>query len=102
MQLLPEAKQTSWQVFILFLQAVNGLENKGASVSVVTGQSENAGAEVRAGKMLVKVLKWICSEAQDGKDIADHLIGKGNYQVHFWVKNSNAAVSAYDFLPSTI
>ena len=43
--------------------------------------------------MLVKVLKWIFSEAQDGKDIADRVIvtKKG---VRRWVKCRNGAVTA--------
>jgi len=42
-QLLPEAKQTSWQVFNLFLHALNELKNKDDSVTGVRGQSDNAG-----------------------------------------------------------
>ena len=42
-QLLPEAKQTSWQAFNLFVQAVNELKNKDASVTRVIGQSDNVG-----------------------------------------------------------
>ena len=46
--------------------------------------------------MLVKVLKWIFSEAQDGKDIADHFIGTGKVQTRRWVKSGNDAVTVHD------
>ena len=42
-QLLPEAKQTSWQVFNLFVQAVNELKQSEPTVTGVIGQSDNAG-----------------------------------------------------------
>ena len=42
-QLLPEAKQTSWQVFNLFVHAVNELKKKDDTVTGVIGQSDNAG-----------------------------------------------------------
>ena len=48
------------------------------------------------GQMLVKVLKWIFSEAQDGKDIADRIIGTEKGQVRRWVKCGNDAVTASD------
>ena len=68
-QLLPEAKQTSWQVFNLFVHAVNELKNKDTSVTGVIGQLGNAGCyhsldlmlrlglAGAKGQMLVKVLK---------------------------------------------
>ena len=86
-QLLPEAKQTSLQVFNLFVHAVNELKKKDDTVTGVIGQSDHAGCyhslnlmlrlglAGAKGQMLVKVLKWIFSEAQDGKDIADRIIG---------------------------
>ena len=46
--------------------------------------------------MLVKVLSWIFSKAQDGKDIADRFIGAGKGQVCRWVKNGNDAATAND------
>ena len=48
--------------------------------------------------MLVKVLKWIFSEAQDGKDIAGriYIIGSEEDQVRRWVKCGNDAVTATD------
>ena len=46
--------------------------------------------------MLVKVLKWIFSEAQDGKDIAGRIIGSEEDQVRRWVKCGNDAVTATD------
>ena len=49
------------------------------------------------GQMLVKVLKWIFSEAQDGKDIADRIIGTEKGQVRRWVKCGSDAVTASDF-----
>ena len=49
-----------------------------------------------SGEMLVKVLKWIFSEAQDGKDIADRIIGTEKGQVRRWVKCRNDAVTATD------
>ena len=42
-QLLPEAKQTSWQVFNFFLHAVNDLKRTDPTVTGVIGQSDNAG-----------------------------------------------------------
>ena len=51
-QLLPEAKQTCWQVFNLFVQAVNELKNKDDSVTGVIGQSDNAGCYHSLDQML--------------------------------------------------
>ena len=77
-QLLPEAKQTSWQVFNLFVHAVNELKVSEPTVTGVIGQSDNAGCynsldllihlglAGASGEMLVKVVKWLYSEAQDG------------------------------------
>ena len=74
----------------------------------VIGQSDNAGCYHSLdlmlrlglaganGQMLVKVLKWIFSEAQDGKDIADRIIGTEKGQVRRWVKCGNDAVTASD------
>ena len=68
-QLLPEAKQTSWQVFNLFVHAVNELKKKDDTVTGVIGQLDNAGCyhsldlmlrlglAGAKGQMLVKVLK---------------------------------------------
>ena len=92
-QLLPEAKQTSWQVFNLFVHAVNESKNKDDSVTGVIGQSDNAmcyrsldlmlrlGLAGAKGQILVKVLKWIFRKAQDGKDIAACIIGTEKGQV---------------------
>ena len=44
-QLLPEAKQTSWQVFNLSEQAVSELKNSEPTVTGVIGQSDNAGCD---------------------------------------------------------
>ena len=46
--------------------------------------------------MLVKVLEWLFSEAQDGKDVADRVIGTKKGQVKQWVKDGNDAVTADD------
>ena len=109
MQLLPEAKQTSWQVLNLFVQAVNELKSTDPSVTGVIGQSDNAGCYQSlnlmlrlglagaSGEMLVKVLEWLYSEAQDGKDVADRVIGTKKGQVKQWVKDGNDAVTAADF-----
>ena len=105
-QLLPEAKQTSWQVFNLFVHAVNDLKKTDPSVTGVIGQSDNAGCYhsldliIRlglagaSGEMLVKVLKWMYSEAQDGKDVADRFIGTKKGHVEQWVKAGNDAATA--------
>ena len=45
-QLLPEAKQTSWQVFNLFVHVVNELKTSQPTVIGVVGQSDNAGCYV--------------------------------------------------------
>ena len=107
-QLLPEAKQTSWQVFNLFVQAVNDLKTTDPTVTGVIGQSDNAGCyhsldlmlrlglAGASGEMLVKVLEWLFSEAQDGKDVADRVIGTKKGQVKQWVKDGNDAVTADD------
>ena len=44
--------------------------------------------------MLVKVLKWMYSEAQDGKDVADRFIGTKKGHVEQWVKAGNDAATA--------
>ena len=44
--------------------------------------------------MLVKVLKWMYSEAQDGKDVADRFIGTKKGHVEQWVKGGNDAATA--------
>ena len=107
-QLLPEAKQTSWQVFNLFVHAVNDLKTTDPTVTGVIGQSDNAGCyhsldlmlrlglAGASGEMLVKVLEWLYSEAQDGKDVADRFIGTKKGQVKLWVKEGNDAVTAED------
>ena len=41
--LLTEAKQTSWQLFNLFVQAVNELKITDPTVTGVIGQSDKAG-----------------------------------------------------------
>jgi len=105
-QLLPEAKQTSWQVFNLFVHAVNDLKTTDPTVTGVIGQSDNAGCyhsldlmlrlglAGASGEMLVKVLEWLYSEAQDGKDVADRFIGTKKGQVKMWVKGGYDAVTA--------
>ena len=86
-QLLPEAKQTSWQVFNLFVHAVNDLKRTEPTVTGVIGQSDNAGCyhsldlmlqlglAGASGEMLVKALEWLFSKAQNGKDVADRFNG---------------------------
>ena len=68
-QLLPDAKQTSRQVFNLFVYAVNNLKRTDPTVTGVIGQSDNAGCyhsldlmlqlglAGASGEMLVKVLE---------------------------------------------
>ena len=67
MQLLPEAKQTSLQVYNLFVHAVNELKLSEPTITRVIGQSDNAGCyhsldllirlglAASSGEMLVKV-----------------------------------------------
>ena len=107
-QLLPEAKQTSWQVFNLFVQAVNELKTTDPTVTGVIGQSDNAGCYHSldlmlrlglargSGELLVRVLEWLFSEAQDGKDVADRVIGTKKGRVKQRVKDGNDAVTADD------
>ena len=108
MQLLPEAKQTSWQVFNLFVHAVNKLKASAPTVTEVIGQSDNAGCyhsldlmiilglagHGASGEMLVKVLKWLFSEAQDGKDVCDRVIGTEKGHMECWVKKRSEAATA--------
>ena len=42
----------------------------------------------------MKVLEWLFSEAQDGKDVADCFIGTKKGQLKLWVKGGNDAVTA--------
>ena len=70
----------------MFVHTVNGLKKKDDTVMGVIGQLDNAGCYHSLdlmlrlglggakGQMLIKVLKWIFSEAQDGKDIADRIM----------------------------
>ena len=69
------------------MHAVNDLKTTDPTVTGVIGQSDNAGCyhsldlmlrlglAGASGEMLVKVLEWLYSEAQDGKDVADRFIG---------------------------
>ena len=47
-----------------------------------------------SGEMLVKVLKWIFSEAQDGKGAADRFIGTKKGHVKQWAKAGTDAATA--------
>ena len=49
--------------------------------------------QARVVKLRVKVLEWLFSEAQDGKDVADRFIGTKKGWVKLWV---NDAVTAED------
>ena len=78
-QLIPEAKQTSWQVFNLFMQTVNELKLSEPTVTVLIGQSDISGCYYNlhlliclglagaSGEMLVKVVKWFYSEPRMGR-----------------------------------
>ena len=69
---MPEAKQISWQVFNLFVHAVNELKTSEPTVTGVIGQSDNAGCYhsldllIHLGladaseEMLVKVVISVC------------------------------------------
>ena len=77
------------------MHAVNELKASEPAVTGVIGQSDNAGCYhsldllIRlglagaSGEMLVKVVKWLYSEAQDGKDMCGRFIGteKGHLSV---------------------
>ena len=72
----------------------------------MTGQSDNAGCYhsldllIRlglagaGGEILVKVLNWLCSEAQDGNGICDRFIGTEKGHLECWVKAGNDATTA--------
>ena len=47
-----------------------------------------------SGEILVKVLKWIFSEAQDGKGVADRFIGTKKGHVKQWAKAGTDAATA--------
>ena len=47
-----------------------------------------------SGEMLVKVVKWLYSEAQDGKDMCDRFIGTEKGHLECWVKEGNDAATA--------
>ena len=76
------------------------------TVTGVIGQSDNAGCYhnldllIRlglagaSGEMLVKVVKWLYSEALDGKDMWDRFIGTEKGHLECWVKEGNDAATA--------
>ena len=97
-QLVLEAKQTPWQVFNLFVHGVNELKASSPTVTGVIVHSLNQmirlGLAGMSCEMLVKVLKWLFSEAQDGKDVCDRVIGTEKGHMECWVNQRNEAATA--------